>query len=171
MRAINLGFLLAAIGVMSCSSQKSLESDPPFTVARPVVEYWAGGREPGGSGMRFEARWNPRDPSAITVDSLFFRGRVMKAEVVDSETGFLLKASYTDSPLEKPDYIMHADSLREVGNQPPAPLPALREFPFELQADEAVVSYTDHTDGKKHYARIGGVVEKSPRIYPGRTKH
>ena len=127
--------------------------------------------EESGSGMRFRARWNPKDPSAQQVDSLFFRGRVYKLKVTDSETGFILEASRTESPLEKPDIIMHADSTKEIGNQPPKPLPSARSFPFELQPDEAVISYILKADGLKYYTKITGVVEKPSRIYPGRPQH
>jgi hypothetical protein len=168
---VYIGTILFILGLMSCSSQKSLESHPPFTVERPTVQYWQGGREESGSGMRFRARWNPKDPSSVEVDSLFFRGRVYKLEVSDSETGFLLEASRTETPLEKADMIMHADSTREIGNQPPKPLPAALSFPFELKPDEAVISYILKADGQKYYTKITGIAEKASRIYPGRPQH
>lgn len=163
--------LVTAIGLMSCSSQKKLESNPPFTIERPVVEYWAGGREETGQGMRFQARWNPFDPSAIRVDSLYFRGKVMKLHREETETGFLITGAYTESGFEKQDLIMHADSLQEVGNQPPKPLPTGPEFPFELTPDEAVMSYFEMPSEKKFFFKISGVVEKPGRIYPGRAKN
>ncbi|TNF75144.1 MAG: hypothetical protein EP302_02150 [Bacteroidetes bacterium] len=166
-----IGITLFILGLMSCSSQKALESHPPFSVERPTVQYWEGGREESGSGMRFRARWNPKDPSAVQADSLFFRGRVYKLEVYDSETGFILEASRTDAPLEKPDMIMHADSTKEIGNQPPKSLPSSRSFPFELTPDEAVISYILRADGEKYYTKITGVIEKAPLIYPGRPQH
>ncbi len=159
------------IGLMSCSSQKSLEKDPPFTVERPTVQYWTGGREESGHGMEFQARFNPVDPAAMGVDSLYFRGHILGLEVSETETGFLLKASYAQSGWEKPDMIMDADSIRQVGNQPPMPLPPM-PFPFELEPDEAVISYHLKADpGKKYYTKIGGVVELAPRIFPGRPPH
>ena len=156
---------------MSCSSQKTLESQPPFSVQRPTVQYWEGGREESGFGMKFRARWNPEDPSAIQVDSLFFRGNRYKLEVTDSETGFILQASRSKSPLEKPDIIMHADSTREIGNQPPKLLPSPEVSPFDLQPDEAVISYILKAEGKIYYAKITGIVDKPSRIYPGRPEH
>ena len=168
---VYIGTILFVLGLMSCSSQKSLQSNPPFSVERPTVQYWQGGREESGSGIRFRARWNPIDPSSIEIDSLFFRGRIYKLEVSDSETGFIIEASRTETPLGKADIIMHADSTREIGNQPPKPLPSARDFPFELQADEAVISYFLKGDSQKYYTKITGVVEKASRIYPGRPQH
>ncbi len=166
-----IGICLFTMGLMSCSSQKNLESQPPFSVERPTVQYWEGGREESGYGMQFRARWNPRDPSAVEADSLFFRGRTYKLQVTDSETGFVLQASHRQKPNEKPDMVMHADSTKEIGNQPPKPLPTDRTFPFELQPDEAVISYILRADGRKYYTKISGIVEKPSRIYPGRPKH
>ena len=162
------GVLLTAIGFMSCSSQKKLESDPPFTVERPTVSYWAAGREEGGTGMRVAARWNPVDPSSIVPDSLYFRGRVLKLEQEDTETGFAISAEYTGKDAPKPDLIMHGDSLREVGNQPPKELPPAGAFPFRLAPDEAVISYRVRPSEKVLYYKVTGVAEKKGHIYPGR---
>lgn len=167
MKTVLFGIFLSILGLMGCSSQKALESDPPFTVSRPTAEYWQGGREESGHGMRFTARWAPWDPAAVRVDSLYFRGRVYPLEVRDSETGFVLFAEYR---YQKTDLVMHADSTREVGNQPPMPLPARGGFPFDLKPDEAVISYTLEGDRKQYYTRISGVREKQGRIYPGRPQ-
>ena len=165
------GVFLFTIGLMSCSSQKSLEQDPPFTVERPTVQYWTGGREESGRGMNFQARFNPVDPAAVGVDSLYFRGRILGLEVSETETGFLLKASHSEMGWKKPDMIMDADSIRQVGNQPPMPLPPI-SFPFELEPDEAVISYYLRAKpGEKYYTKISGVVEEAPRILPGRPRH
>ena len=86
--SFHISLLFTVIGLMSCSSQRKIQTEAPFTVERPTVEYWVGGREESGTQMRFQARWNPIDPSAITLDSLYFRGRVMKAESKETETGF-----------------------------------------------------------------------------------
>jgi hypothetical protein len=167
-KSLLFGALVTTIGLMSCSSQKKLESDPPFTIESPTVAYWAAGREEGGAGMRFAARWNPADPSAVVPDSLYFRGRVLKINREDTETGFAITAEYAEKGPDKPDLIMHGDSLREVGNQPPRALPPARDFPFPLAPDEAVISYRVSPSGEVHYFKITGVVEKKGRIYPGR---
>jgi len=164
------GLLLSFIGLMSCSSQPKIQTEAPFTVERPTVEYWVGGREESGTQMRFEARWNPIDPSSITLDSLYFRGRVMKAESQESETGFTITATFIENK-PKPDIIMHADGRREVGNQPPKSLTPGKAFPFDLGTDEAVISYFEGEAPDKRYYKISGVAEKQGRISPGRTKN
>ena len=162
---------IGLLGIAACTSQKSLVSEPPFTVDSPSLQYWSGGMERSGRGMNFAARWNPFDPEAIVVDSLFVRGRIMKLEVLETETGFKLEASYKDAQTGPTDIIMHADSTKEVGNQLPRPLPDIRKFPFKLKPDEAVMSYLVKSDGKKYYYKIRGVKEKPTTLYPGRQKN
>ncbi|MGB5404016.1 MAG: hypothetical protein WBN13_08575 [Robiginitalea sp.] len=168
--SFHISLLFTVIGLMSCSSQRKIQTEAPFTVERPTVEYWVGGREESGTQMRFQARWNPIDPSAITLDSLYFRGRVMKAESKETETGFLITATFIEN-WPKSDIIMHADARQEVGNQPPKRLTSGKDFPFDLGTDEAVLSYLEGNSSKKRYYRISGVVEKQGRISPERTKN
>lgn len=159
------------LGIAACTSQKALVSEPPFSVDRPSLQYWSGGMERSGRGLNFSARWNPYDPEAIAVDSLYLRGRMMKLQVVETETGFKLEASYRDTPAEPTDIIMHADSTKEVGNQLPRPLPNTRKFPFKLDPDEAVMSYVFQSDGKKYFYKIEGIKEKPTTLYPGKQKN
>jgi hypothetical protein len=168
MRILFISLFISSLGFMSCSSQKPLEQQPPFTVDRPTVQYWSGGREESGSGMEFQARWNPKDPGEIRLDSLFFRGHILKLAVQETETGFLMTASRSSSGIVKPDYIMHADSTHEVGNQPPQPLSDVKSFPFDLNPDAAVISYFLKGEKTKFYTKISGIREKQPKNYPGR---
>ena len=70
----------------------------------------------------------------------------------------------------KPDIVMHSDPKKEVGNQPPRlRTEEEKTFPFELNADEAVLSYLEN--GKVKYVKISGVKDKPARIYPGRPKN
>ena len=43
------GTVLLILGLMSCSSQRTLESQPPFSVERPTVQYWEGAVDVSGS--------------------------------------------------------------------------------------------------------------------------
>lgn len=169
MRQLYTALFFTALGLLGCSSQKQFQADPPFTLSDPTVSYWSGGREASGSGMQVRLRWTPAESLTVTPDSVYFRGRIMKAVLEDTETGMVVLAEYKDDIPENPDMVMHADSTREVGNQPPLPLPAM-DFPFELAADEAVLSYSRQPDGKRFYVKIGGVKETRGRIYPGRPR-
>ena len=168
MRSMAFAALLAACGLTGCASQKQFEKNPPFVVSDPTVQTIAAGREEGGVFTELSFRWTAGDPQGIEPDSLYFRGRVLKPVLADTETGVVLTARYPTVTLEKPDLIMHADSLREVGNQPPAPLPEGHAFPFDLKRDEAVLSYRLKAEPGLRYYRITGIVEKPVRALPGR---
>ena len=64
---------------------------------------------------------------------------------------------------------MHADTRKEVGNQPPAEKVGLKEFPFELKPDEAVIEY--RYKGKTRYTKIGGIKDKMPDLLPAIQKN
>lgn len=162
--------ILVVLGAMGCASQRNFEENPPFMVSDPAVQTWVGGREESGSGTEIRMRWTPEDPSAIRPDTLYFRGRALLPEVRDTETGMMLVASYVRTAPANPDRIMHADSTREVGNQPPMPLPAQGAIPFELERNEAVLGYTRLSDGRRFYYRIKDIKEKPAKALPGRPR-
>ena len=95
----------------------------------------------------------------------------MKLTREDTETGFRIVGMYQEQSPGSTDIVMHADSLREVGNQPPYALPSAKDFPFDLRPDEAVLSYWEGSSEKRYYHKITGVLEKGGRIYPERTKN
>lgn len=116
-------------------------------------------------------RWTPNDPDNIRLDTLYFRGRALKPEIEDTETGMRLTASYTKMVWKKEDMVMSADSLQEVGNQPPLPYEKPGSSPFDLKRDEAVLTYTLEEDGERYYYKIVGIKELMPRNYPGRPQN
>lgn len=168
MKSMAYAALLTAFGFAGCASQKQFEQNPPFVVSDPTVQTNASGREEGGVFTELSFRFTAEDPQGIELDSLYFRGRILKPVLTDTETGVVLSARYAAVSLTKPDLTMHADSLREVGNQPPVPLPDGRPFPFELKRDEAVLSYRLKAESGSRYYRITGIVEKPARALPGR---
>lgn len=168
MKSLVYAAMLAAFGTAGCSSQKQFESNPPFAVTHPTAQVIASGRESGGTATEISFRWTVDDPREVELDSLYFRGRALKPVLTDTETGVVVSARYPTPRLERPDLIMDADSLREVGNQPPAPLPGQKTFPFDLKRDQAVLSYRLGPDPARRYFRITGIVEKPARALPGR---
>jgi len=168
MRYLAFAALLSGFGFAGCASQKQYEENPPFVISDPTVQMMAAGREEGGVLTELSFRWTAEDPGEVEPDSLYFRGRTLIPVLTDTETGVVLSARYPSGTLEKPDLIMHADSLREAGNQPPAPLPDPHPFPFDLKRDEAVLSYRLKGDTARRYYRITGIVEKPIRVLPGR---
>lgn len=168
MRAMVYLALLALLSTAGCSSQRHFEKTTPFKVSDPTVQVIAAGREPGGISTELRFRFSAEDPGAVQLDSLYFRGRVLTPVLTETETGVVVSAKYPTVNLVKPDLTMHADSLQEVGNQPPAPLPAEGALPFKLERNQAVLSYRLGTDTSTRYYRIDNIVEKSARAMPER---
>ena len=156
----NLALVAMTLGFASCASQNALVSDPPFTVSEPQVVYWTAGRERGGNGMELSMRWNPHEPEAYSLDTLYFRGQAHIPKIVDTENGMRLKVEVENPTKAKSDMIMDGDSRKEVGNQPPLPLKTKADLPFELKADEAILVYHSTSDGKLFYYKITGIKEK-----------
>lgn len=168
MKVMVYAALLGLACTTGCSSQKKFDTSPPFRVSDPTVQATAAGREAGGATSELSFRFTAEDPGAVTLDSLYFRGRVLIPVLTEAETGVVVSASYALIGLEKPDLVMHADSLREVGNQPPAPMPGQKAFPFELERNQAVLSFRLGTDPATRYFRIENIADKPVRAMPGR---
>ncbi len=168
MRSLVYAILLMLSSTAGCSSQKHFDKSPPFKVSSPTVQVIAAGRESGGATTELSFRFTAEDPGAIKLDSLYFRGRVLTPILTETETGVLVSARYAALHLNKPDITMHADSLREVGNQPPAPLPGQQAIPFELERNQAVLSYRIGTDAPIRYFRIDDIADKPVRAMPER---
>lgn len=158
--------IVLSLGLSGCSSQKKLTEDPPFTVKDAMCQSWVGGREESGTGMEVSLSLDGLPETGLTLNQLFFRGRVGDISLSTAQGSTKVTCSFTD---QKKDISMHSDPMKEVGNQPPRiKTDAEKDFPFELGQDEAVISYLvgDHI----HYYKISGIVEKPGRAYLGREQ-
>ena len=165
---IILGCILTLHG---CSSQKKLESSAPFAIEKAICQEWVGGKEESDKGYRLQLPVVLVDADSIQFKDVFFRGAIMEAQVEKDNEGMTLVCNYFREKTVKPDIIMHSDAKKEVGNQPPKLVSKDDEFPFELQSDEAVISYLEQGSKKVKYIKIAGVVDKPSRIYPSRPQN
>jgi len=163
------------LGLFGCSSQKKIADQSLFVFSNPSCQSFAEGREEGGSGfvLSLPLETIEGNPNDIIFTALYFRGHVLTTQVVENEKGKVITGEYRSNATEKkPDMIMHADPKEEVGNQPPAPLDLnKKDFPFELKADEAVISYRIFNEKKTYFYKISGIKEKPPLVYPSRPKN
>ncbi len=151
------------MGLSGCSSQKKLERKAPFTLGPASYQEWTGGIEEDISGRTV------RIPIAhlkgdILFKTLFFRGRSAELQTERVNDQMFVLAKFEDPKMLKPDIIMHADPKREVGNQPPILNVGNRaEIPFELERDQAVMSYLEN--GLEKFIKIYGIEERPGQIY------
>lgn len=163
--------ILTVFSLYGCSSQKKLTTAPPFSINNPSYQQYAGGREESGTGFILQFAVDVEAGNEIKFLEVFFRGRVLEAELKEEEENLQIICNYKyTSEDKKPDIIMHSDPKEEVGNQPPGSINRKNaDFPFDLNNDEAVVSYKvitgDPQNNKVTYFKITGIKNKPSLIY------
>ena len=144
---------MITVGFTQCASTQKLEKKSPVQKAEVSFQKWMGGM-PGSAGVNVYVN-KENLPENTQLDSLYFRGRI--AQLATSDQGYV--ATFND--IVKPDIIMSSDIKEEAGNQTPALEP---KIPFELKADECVVSYTE--EGKVKYVKFSQIKELPLLSYP-----
>ncbi len=164
------GIIILALSLTSCSSQKKLVAEAPFVLGTATVQEWLGGKEESGSGQTIQIEVTQMNGEGVVMQNLYFRGRMTPVHMELKEGVMYAMCELKTSSMEnKPDMVMHADSTKEVGNQPPKLSKKDKNaFPFELKADEAVLSFME--DEKVKYYKVTGIKEKKALTYPGKSK-
>jgi len=158
-------FLILPIILMSfsrCSSQKKLQETAPMQLGQAYCQTWIAGVQGGGSGLNIFIPANLIAEDNIVMDSVYFRGKVAKLQTKPQNKSLYIGRFETDINKKK-DMVMSNDGKAEYGNE----MPKIPEtIPFELKANECVISYTD--GGKTKYFKISNVVEKIQQAFPSR---
>ena len=143
----------------SCSSQKKWADNPPVALGDATCYNWVGGMAESGSGTMLNIPLE-NELEGVSMQQAYFRGKITDINLVNTEDGWVARANFKKQRMEKPDIVMHSDSTKEVGNQPPK---LEEEFPFELKQDECVISYVDGDIIK--YFKVSNIKELKPKIY------
>jgi len=163
--------ILTVFSLYGCSSQKKLTTAPPFSINNPSCQQFVGGREESGTGFILQLPVDVGTANEIKFLEVFFRGHVLESEIKEEGENLWIICNYKYTGEDKkPDIIMHSDPKEEVGNQPPGSINRENaDFPFDLDKDEAVVSYKiiteDPQNSKVAYFKITGIKEKPSLIY------
>ncbi|WP_298285303.1 hypothetical protein [uncultured Lutibacter sp.] len=148
-------FLGASFLFTFCGSSKDLklQKEPPFKVISATYNSWVGGK-PNSKGYTISVSI---DNPEITLDSVFFRGLKSEFKVEEFKSKLVFTSRLTQP---KPhDYNLDIDEKKEFGNKPPE---TTSKIPFELNENEAVVSYT--LNGKINYFKITSL-QKTATVY------
>ena len=161
------------LGLFGCNSQKKLASEVPFIIDKPSCQQYAAGREEGGSGFVLRIPIAGMATTDVSFKEVFFRGYILSPEMVKEADGMVLLCEFKNPvAAKKTDIIMDADPKQEIGNQPPEMIAKkVKEFPFKLAPDEAVISFIEGSSNKAIYHKIGGIKDKEPLMYPSRPKN
>jgi len=154
-------FLLSVIlfSLSSCAGGKetgfSFDQEPPFTLGDVFYQDWVAGVRKGGSGTNIYITIDSYADDVVIMD-IYFRNKKLKAQNSpqnrDQYIGY-----HKNQP--KPNIIMDIDPVKESQNIPP------ESFPFQLEEDEAVLSYLHNEEVK--FLKISKMEQKPMIAYPG----
>ena len=149
----------------SCSSQKKIVANVPFTIGDAYCQEWTGGKAESGKGMLVKIPVSEME--GYTLEGVYFRGQ-MGLVTMEEENGqkFAVVNLHKNNTVPK-DIIMHKDPKQEVGNKPTTKKKT-EDFPFELQKDEAVLSYSKN--GRTKYCKVKGIKDKAALVYPSKPQ-
>ena len=146
---------ISLLAFAQCGSSQVLQSDPPFTLDKVHIEPWTAGPDNLFKGVNL---FFPVISGRETIlDSVYFRKSKAPLERIQKGTYLVYKATM-ESKEQPYDIIMHADPKKEFGNRPPEK----RDIPFELQHDEAVISYLE--EGVRKYFKVTGM-QLAPAVH------
>ena len=149
-----LGCILMALTFAQCKTMK-FDKNPPFTITGATYNNWVGG-QPGVSGIKVLIGYTSE--KEIVFESVYFANKTTKAESATNEGKTYIVGNIDTSTRDK-ELTLHSDSKEELNNQLPE-----KKFPFELQENEAVVSYKD--GDKTKYFKIENLKQTKTDYYP-----
>jgi len=148
----------------SCASQKKLQAEAPFVLGAASSQDWIGGLESSGKGTKVKIDISEMDTNAIELQHIFYKGKMTPLTMETLDGKQYAMANISKKTQVPDDIIMDADPKNEIGNKPPkGNLKKEEPFPFELNPDEAVISYKE--GDKTKYFKISGIKKKQPQIY------
>jgi hypothetical protein len=160
--------ILILIGFTNCStSQKiALQEKTPFNIVSVFSQKWTAGQENGGSGMNVHVTIQNIDGATYELKDFYFRGRKTILEDASTNNNGLYVAYFINPTKTEKEIILHKDHKKEAGNEPPH---LEGKFPFILENDEGIISYTEN--GKLKYHKLKNIVNKFPVFYPSAPKN
>lgn len=155
-----LGLTAVLLNFSACGGAKSegskyqIVKNPPFSYGDVYYQDWVAGIPGGGSGTNVHITFESFSEEVV-IKEIFFRNMIETAQISPQIKDRYI--GYFKNEVKK-DIIMDSDPMKEAQNTPPT------IFPFDLEADEAVVSYL-HNDSVK-YAKITNMRMEEMLAYP-----
>ena len=152
-----IGIIILSIFLSSCGGSKTdnskytLTENPPFSIEEVFSQKWMAGVKEGGSGTNIYITLKNLEPGTL-INEIYFRNKKTTAE----EKNTLIFVGYFKN--DQQDIIMDSDATKEANNTPP------QKSPFQLEENEAVLSYT--YKGIVYYYRIFNIEKKEVIAYP-----
>lgn len=147
------------IGFYNCGSVKFVKH-PPFEISSAVYESWTGG-QPGVQGTNVKINYTTN--TFIEFDSIYFQNKVTKLQIKTATSGKLV-IGYFNTSTRQNELVLDENPIKEMHN----PIPEIKKFPFELNENEAVISYT--IKGKLKYYKIKSLKKEKSIPFPSASK-
>lgn len=137
--------IVSSILFMQCSSAQKLQKEATFKTDNAYYQKWVAGVKGGGSGINVFIPVTTKVED-VKLDSLFFRGHKVALQTKPNNATLYIGYITTDAN-QKEGFTSNKVKL-----------------PFELNDNEAVVSYIENNTTK--YIKIENLVEKQMEQYP-----
>jgi hypothetical protein len=99
----------------------------------------------------------------VKFDSIYFSKKIMKLERTKTKDKKMIIANFVSDV--KQDIILDINSSQEINNT----VPEIKKFPFELNQNEAIISYI--LKEKTKYFKVKSIKKGKSVFYPAAPKH
>jgi len=151
----NMLITIVTLGLMSCSSQKKLETTSiPFELGNSTFQKTMGGREETGTDaeLRINVSENLKD---LAFEKIYFRGQALDCELRTKDDASSIVAIYKITETSEMSSDTDGKKMQEM---------------FKLQTNEAVLAYKIDND-KLKYVKIENIKEKAPILFKEMPKN
>lgn len=144
-------------GLYSCANSKKIKEEAPVSVQNPFYTITIVGGDQIASVVELYLPVSSEPHSSIVLDSVYFQRRIAKLQLRSEEAPnvFVGKFEILSINDSDSDMIMSKDPREEYGNKPPI---VLRDFPFDLESNQAVVQYQEA--GEVKYFKVFDIEKK-----------
>lgn len=112
------------------------------------------------TGTLFSIQFEKKISSSILLQKVYFHNQEANFQTKTKNT----YVAYFPRRMNRQDYVMDSDSLKEYGNVPPV----LSRSKFTLKENEAVLFFLKN--GNPYYYKLGNVKELPMIVYPSMNK-
>ena len=158
MKILFLLMTITSLTLGSCGGSKSnnsnmdFTSNPPFKIQEIYSQKWVAGVRGGGSGTNVYITFSEVSEGVVFQEIFFQNKKSLLKTTSKNKMGANFKST------QNSDVIMDVDSTKEAVNIPP------EKIPFQLEDNEAVISYFEND--KTYYYKVSNMKEKEMLAYP-----
>jgi hypothetical protein len=155
-----ISIIAILLSFAQCGSS-TLVQNTSFKVEKAFYNNWIGG-QPGVRGTKLEIHL--KYASEIIFDSLYFKNKRTKVEVLQKEEITQLIGHYSTSKRINNDLTLTINPIKELKNI----APFIKNIPFEIEESEAILSYKKGT--KTLYLKIINIKKIEGTLFSSEQK-